>query len=677
MLLDVNKLTNGSPGQPVGSLEIIRESLVSIVKEMRANLIRSAYSPVIYEGHDFSCALLSGEGKLLAQSLDDNPLHIFAVPYSAREIIKDFENDIADGDVFIHNDPYTGGTHLNDVLMLRPVFFDGHLVLFVAARCHWGDIGGSSPGSISGRVTEILHEGLRIRPTKVCAHGVINQQYLNLLYDNMRMPHERRGDFETMFGTTAKARERVLRLIAKYGHQSIREIIAEMYARAQFAMEKYISDCPDGCYYAEGYIEANGSPFKPLIAKLKLTIQGKNIIADFTGTAPQTAGPTNVGPSMAFNSVCTIVKSFLDPFTAINHGSFVPITVIAPEGSFINARAPAPCGGMVEVKSLLDALVISALGQAIPAGLTGGLKGGANHVLIGGRDDAGDEFLLYEYPAGGTGASRRSDGSSVMRAFTDGDFNSVQSIETNEATLPLMVEAYGIRQDSCGHGEHRGGYGMERRFRVLCQHASLSVLADRNVIPPYGVNGGYSGAPNAFEVLRNGKCIEISEVPGKVTDFKLLQGDVVVVKTAGGGGSGDPLARSPNVIAKEVRDGLLSPDSAARYYGVAVDACAAVLGDETKRLRSEILKRRTGMPLCVLGSDDEAGFSNRKIYLSAQSLHDLNIEDGALIELVPDEGSPLRGWVQLDPKAVGVGVSASALRVLNLQAGDIVEIREI
>ncbi|MBK8007906.1 MAG: hydantoinase B/oxoprolinase family protein [Rhizobiales bacterium] len=195
----------------------MRESLVAVVKEMRANIIHSSYSSIIYEGHDFSCALVSADGRLLAQSLDDNPLHIFAVPHSAREIVRVFGNDIHEGDVFLHNDPYTGGTHLNDVLMLYPVFSAGRLVLFAAARCHWGDVGGSTPGSLSGRVTEILQEGIRIVPTRICEKGKLNEPFLQLLFQNMRNPAEREGDFKTMLGTSRKAAEHVKRLIVRFG----------------------------------------------------------------------------------------------------------------------------------------------------------------------------------------------------------------------------------------------------------------------------------------------------------------------------------------------------------------------------------------------------------------------------------------------------------------------------
>ena len=183
-----------------GRLELIRESLVAVVNEMRANVIRSSYSSIIYEGHDFSCALVTADGRLVAQGDADNPIHIFAVPYSAAEVVKSFRDDIHEGDIFLHNDPYTGGTHLNDILMLYPVFHNGELALFAATRCHWGDVGGMTPGSLSGRVKEVYQEGMRIEPTRVCERGQMNEAFINLLINNMRIRQERRGDFNTMLG---------------------------------------------------------------------------------------------------------------------------------------------------------------------------------------------------------------------------------------------------------------------------------------------------------------------------------------------------------------------------------------------------------------------------------------------------------------------------------------------
>lgn len=660
-----------------GVLELVRESLVAVVKEMRANIIHSSYSSIIYEGHDFSCALVSADGRLIAQSLDDNPLHIFAVPYSAREIVKSFGDSIHEGDVFIHNDPYTGGTHLNDVLMLVPVFSGDKLIMFSAARCHWGDVGGMTPGSLSGRVTEILQEGLRIIPTRVCERGKLNRPFLDLLFQNMRNPTEREGDFNTMLGTAYKARERIIRLAKRFGTESLLQSIEELMRLSEKMMRERIGSCPDGTYFSDGYIETDGHSAEPLAARLKLTIAGDRMIADFTGTSPQTNGPTNVGPSMALNAVCTVAKAFLDPHTSINHGSFQPIEVIAPEGSFINARWPAPCGGMAEVKALLDSLMVAALGQAIPEMISGGLKGGANHVLIGGNDPKWGSFLFYEYPAGGTGATKDGDGGTVVRAFPEGDFNSVQSVEVVESMLPLLIESYGIREDSCGDGKQRGGFGMRRLIRVLSTNASLSVLSERNVIPPYGVMGGSSGSPNHFSVIRQGEAMAPSPFPGKVAGFALHENDIVVMETAGGGGYGDPTERNPKDVQDDVRAGYLSTAAALDRYGVSIARDGQIDLDKTKSARGAIKGRRVRLALQVVNETLIDGC--RRVFELPHALkNDLAVADGALIELSTGNGASLRGWARfIDTADKVLRVDASTAAILTRSAGDLVEIRKV
>ena len=232
-------------------LELIRESLIAVVNEMRANIIHSSYAPIIYEGHDFSCALMSADGRQVAQGLADHPIHIFAVPYSTQQVIANFKDDINEGDLFLHNDPYTGGTHLNDVLMLQPIFFGSKLGMFAAMRCHWNDVGGMTPGSLSGRVNEVIQEGIRIEPTKICDRGVVNEPFMNLLFNNMRARSERLGDYNAMVGTGRKAEEHLQRLFKRFG-DGLLGGVEELIARSERQLRAKISERPDGDYFAEG-----------------------------------------------------------------------------------------------------------------------------------------------------------------------------------------------------------------------------------------------------------------------------------------------------------------------------------------------------------------------------------------------------------------------------------------
>ncbi|OGA22935.1 MAG: hypothetical protein A3H34_01680 [Betaproteobacteria bacterium RIFCSPLOWO2_02_FULL_67_19] len=659
----------------LGQLELIRESLVAVVNEMRANVIHSSYSSIIYEGHDFSCGLVAADGRLVAQGLDDNPIHIFAVPYSTSEILRTFGGDIREGDIFLHNDPYTGGTHLNDVLMLYPVFHAGALALFAATRCHWGDVGGMTPGSLSGRVREIYQEGMRIVPTRICERGRMNEAFLDLLFANMRIAYERRGDFNTMLGTSRKAAEHLQRLFRRFGGNALLASIDELIARAAKVMRSRIAEVPDGDYFAEGYLDSDGHGDEPLLGRLQMTIEGERLIADFTGSSPQTLGPTNVGPAMAFNAVATMVKSFLDPQTPVNHGSFQPIQIVNPKGSFLNATLPSPCGGMVECRALMAGLVASALGQALPERRVGDLKGGANHVYLSGPRRDNTMFLMYEYPAGGTGATHRTDGNHGTRAYIEGDFNAVWSAEIVEAQCPIQVEQYGIREGSCGDGEFRGGCGVRRDLRALDAGASLSVLADKCVIPPYGVATGRGGAANRFVVIRHGETIEPSPVPGKVGGFALTQGDIVRIETAGGGGYGDPLNRDPARVCYDVSQQYLSGDQARKRYGVVLGTGDALDDEATHAERARLRAARVIVAVQAAEQDEFDG-PRRRIRVSPEIAGRLGVSDGELVELATDTcGSALRGWVCIDARTSGVPMGPRGLGMLGARQGSLVEIR--
>jgi N-methylhydantoinase B len=661
----------------IGQLELIRESLVAVVHEMRANVIHSSYSSIIYEGHDFSCALVAADGRLVAQGAADNPIHIFAVPYSTREVVKTFGDDIHEGDIFLHNDPYTGGTHLNDVLMLYPVFHAGRLALFAATRCHWGDVGGMTPGSLSGRVREIYQEGMRITPTRICEGGRMNQAFLDLLFNNMRITHERKGDFSTMLGTSRKAAEHVQRLFGRFGGNALLDAVEELIARAESVMRERIGAVPDGTWTAEGYLDNDGHGNEPLLGRLALTIEGDTLTADFTGSSPQTMGPTNVGPAMAFNAVASIVKSFLDPDTPVNHGSFHPLAIINPPGSFLNATLPAPCGGMVECRALMCGLMVSALGRALPGKLVGDLKGGANHVYVSGpRPDGGGIFLLYEYPAGGTGATASGDGNHMVRAFPEGDFNTVQSVEVVESQCPLRIERYTLREGSCGDGEHRGGLGMTRDIRVLTDGASLSVLADKNVIPPFGVAGGVSGAGNRFTVVRDGETLEPSPVPGKVGGFALRRGDLVRLQSSGGGGYGDPLHRAPERVAEDVRLGYLSAAQARARYGVCLGAGGTLDGPATTTARNAL--RAARVVVTVERANLPADGARRRVVVPPAVAARAGAADGGLVELCArSSGASLRAWADVAGDGDVVRVAPEALEALGATPGERVILRAV
>src|SRR5262250_752833 len=446
------------------TLEVLRESFVSIVREMRITLVRTAYSSILYEGEDFSCVLMDGDAQIVAMSRgQDHPLHIVPIAWSMRAVRERFGDDIHEGDVFLHNDPYTGGTHLNDVAMIYPMFADGELFLFPVVRAHWGDVGGMSPGSLSGRVTEIYQEGVRIPPIRVYECGRPNQAALDVILANVRGPEEREGDFRAMLGTCRKAAERVTALLARYGRKTLRAAIGELLDRAELRMRQRIRELPPGRYAYEAYLEGGRERLEPLRVRATVTVEADTVSVDLTGTAPQTAGPTNVGPAMAPTGAFTILKSFLDPGSDVNSGAFRPLPIITPPGTIVNAEPPAPCGGMVEVKYCVESAVMGALAQALGGRVTGDLKGGGNHCYVGGPDPlTGETFIFYEYPAGGTGAYEGGDGNNTVRAWTESDMTTLQPVEAVEQLYPVRIERTALREDSGGPGRWRGGLGLTR-----------------------------------------------------------------------------------------------------------------------------------------------------------------------------------------------------------------------
>jgi N-methylhydantoinase B len=607
----------------------------------------------------------------------DHPLHIVPIAWSMKAVREKFGDDIHAGDMFLHNDPYTGGTHLNDVALIYPLFADGNMFVFPVVRAHWGDVGGMSPGSLSGGATEIFQEGVRIPPIRIVDRGRPNAAALDLIFSNMRGPRERQGDFDAMIGTCKKAAERVEGLAAKYGVATVRAAVAELMDRAELRMRRAIGALRDGAYVYEAHLESGRERLEPLTVRAKVTVAGDTITVDLTGTSPQTAGPTNVGPAMAPTGAFTIVKSFLDPGSDVNSGAFRPLTVITPLGTIVNANPPAPCGGMVEVKYCVETAVMGALAPALDGKIAGDLKGGGNHCYVGGpHPRTGETFIFYEYPAGGTGGYDGGDGSNTVRAWTESDMTTLQPIEAIEQLYPVHVEATALREDSGGPGRWRGGLGLTRAVRIQAPSTQLSVLAEKAVLPPFGVCGGEAGARNRFWISRNATAIAPSPLPGKVSAFPIEAGDILMMESSGGGGFGDPLERDPAMVAADVAEGYVTREAAERIYGVVwngdgIDAAA------TERRRAE---RGAARPrVRVSAARDLVSERGRAIRVDAETARALGVGAGAVVELVNPRGAPLRAWVAGVMPGDGrrAELDAAAMPMLSLADGAELEIRAV
>jgi N-methylhydantoinase B len=639
------------------TLELVRENLIAAVQEMRVNLTRTAYSSILYEGEDFSCVLMGPDTQIVAMSKGkDNPIHIFPISVSMGTIKERFGEDINPGDLFLHNDTYTGGTHLNDIAMVYPVFLDDELFLIPVVRAHWADVGGMTYGSISGQATEVYQEGVRIPPIRIYDRGVPNEAALELLFSNMRIRGDREGDFRAMLGTCRMAEARVLQIAERFGKETLKESIRELLDRNERRMRQGIGRLPPGEYVHETYLEGGKTELQPLLMHLKLTVEEDRIAADFTGSSAQAPGPSNVGRGLLSTGVFVAAKSFLDPEADINHGSLRPIQVTAPEGTLVNCRLPAACGGSGEVTRTMEALAMAAMAPALEGRVTGDIKGGSNHVYVGGIDsNTGSPFVFYEYPAAGVGAFYGDDGNDVVRSFFENDTSSMQPIEAVELKYPLRVEHFGLREDSGGDGQWRGGLGCRRAIRVLSRDTQMSVLSDHNIIPPFGIGGGGAGAPNRFSVIREGKETLPPSLPGKVSGFPLQEGDIVLCQTSGGGGYGNPLDRNQQAVLQDVAEGYVTRDKAERVYGLVLEG-DGVDPAATEARRAQIEARTVGATVISWKGAEYSGEA-RLWPLSPEAARQLDVEEGDLLEAANPHGAPLRGWARIVPGDIPSGVA--------------------
>ena len=663
------------------TLEVIVEGLIAIVREMRATVIRASYSSVIYEMDDFSCGLFDPQAQLVAQS-EDHPGHVLPMPWSVRCVLEDFAGDIHPGDIFLVNDSYRGGTHLNDVTMLYPVFEGDDLMIFPAVRAHWADVGGMVPGSYSGLSTSILQEGVRISPIKIAERGQINKAAMSLILNNMRLPDERLGDFHAALGACRVAEQRILRMLAKYGRGVVLDCITANLDRSEARLRAKIRALPDGEYLYEDYLEffLEGR-LDPVRMSLALTIRGDEIIADFAGSNPQVPGVVNSTLATTGAGVFVAVKSILDPEGPINHGTFRPITIRGPEGSIMNVQYDAPAGAHGEVRKRAVSVCLGALAQVIPEGVSGDLSGTSFPNAIGGVNPRRNRpYVYYEAPAGGNGGFRDGDGSSAWGNIDFGNVKTIHTVESIENEHPLLVERCTLRTDSGGEGTHRGGLGLRREVRVLQGEGRYSALSDRAVIPPYGVLDGRAARRVRVAVEREGRTIEF-ETPGKVTGYRVVAGDLVIMESAGGGGYGNPLSRDPELVRADVRSGYVSAERARDGYGVIFASDGTVDIEATARRRGDVRRGRRTYPVRAVEDDPYRGVLGRhRVLKLPRAIADAHgVKEGDLVELLGRHPAPLRAWVSLEPaeRDASIPLDERARRILGVGPGDRVELRRL
>ena len=664
------------------TLEILTEGLISVVREMRATVFRTARSVAIYEGRDYSCALFDAKGQVAAQS-EDNGAHVVPMPWTVQAAIDEFQGAVNPGDVIMLNDPYRGGTHLNDVTLIYPVFEGDRLGFFAAVREHWADVGGTVPGSMSGTATEIYQEGVRIPPIKIIEGGRLVKAAIDLILANMRVPHEREGDFQAGVTACKTAERRLRELIARYGMAALEHCIRQNLDRSEARMRAQLARLPDGDYFYEDYLETfPGGAFEPLRLPLKLTIQGDSLVADFTGASPQVPVPVNSTLAVTAAGVIIALKSIFDSRAPLNQGTFRPIAVVAPAGTIVNVQHPAPAGSHGEIRKRVMSVMVGALAQVVPELVAGDTHRTSFHNLIGGIDPrTSGQFVHYEWSSGGNGAFAEGDGPSAMAGIDWGNIPTAQSTEVLESRYPIRVEWSRLCRDGGGDGAKRGGTGLERGVRVLAPACTYSLLSDGAVVPAFGVAGGFSALPVATHVARQGADIRFP-TPGKVGGFPLMRDDIVVMRNAGGGGYGDPLARAVEDVLKDVREGYIGAERASERYGVVVRDDMTVDVEKTVKMKKQIAaaRHRYAAVDASRALYREGPVSKRRVCpVHPSDARKASFKDDDLIELLGKSAAPLRAWIVLDPKVASgtLPVDEFARGVLGIRAGDHVELRPI
>jgi N-methylhydantoinase B len=662
------------------TVEVITEGLNAIMAEMRGNVMRSSYSSVIGLVQDFSCGLFTPEGDLIAQG-PDHPGHIIPLPWSVQASMEDLGDTLEEGDVILLNDPYRGGTHLNDVTVLWPVFLDGELFCFPAVRAHWADVGGISPGSYTGEATNIFYEGIRIPPIKIYERGELNVSAHRILMSNVRLPEEREGDFRACVGACRVAETRVRQLVDRYGRERFEATVGANFDRAERRMRAQIAALPDGEYLAEDYMEFfSDGRFDPGLIALRLEIAGDRMVADFTRSSPQLPGVVNSTAAVAQGGVLIALKSALDSGGRINAGTFRPIECVTTPGTIVSVTYDAPANAHGEVRKRTVSVMLAALSRVAPELVTGDLCGTSFPNVIGGWDSIRSKRFLYlASPSGGNGGFLEADGPDALTNVDMGNLPLNHPTEEHEPIFPIRVEEIALRQDSEGAGRTRGGTGVIVSVRLLSEDAEYSVTCDRAIIPPWGIVGGESGAPILnYLTGADGETVEFQL--GKVSSHPMREGDLVVMQAAGGGGYGDPLEREPEAVAADVLDGYVTRERAERVYGVVLGADGEPDLAATESTRARV---RDARPAATVAPTDVSLYDGIRGRHRIQPLapawaERLGCREGDLIELVSRRGgAPLRAWLRLDPELGDdeLRLDELGMALLAVSAGDRVALR--
>jgi len=538
------------------TLAILDGRLTQIADEMDATLYRAAFNPIIAEAKDACHGLYHAEtGDTLVQGASGLPIFVGAMAFAVRAVIDKVARDggLAPGDTFLFNDPYAGGTHLNDFRLVRPVFRDARLFCWMASAGHWLDIGGNVPGGYNPRATESFQEGMRIPPVKLITEHRMNHDLLDILAANSRVPTSNWGDLNGQLGALDLGERRLHGLLDEYGDGVVAAAFEAFSDRAEAMMRAAIRALPDGAYAFQDVLDNDGITDAPLTVALDLTIAGDAMVMDFSRSSPPTQGPVNISYATTVAACYVALKHV---FTAVpaNAGCLRPIGFVVPDTTLLAAGPPRPMAGYTETILRLIGVVLGALAQADPARATAAPFGTINALSLAGHRADGERWVMFSFFGGGMGGNPESDG--LSHANNPISTATIPPVEILEAAYPVVFTQWALRPNSGGVGTHRGGLGAVYEIEVLTD-AQVSLLGERGTVGPFGVVGGGSGALNRF-AWQADDGDRSPPLVSKVTDVTIRAGRRVRLETPGGGGWGPPAQRDAAAATRDLRLGYVT-----------------------------------------------------------------------------------------------------------------------
>lgn len=550
------------------SIEMVKSAFDSIANEMFWIAIRTSKSPIFYETFDFSTAITNREGDTLAISIG-LPLWIGVMKFIAKNTLEEAQkhDKLYPGDIIVCNDPYVTGTHLNDVGMAMPIFHRGEIIAITTAKGHVNDIGGMNPGSWGPDNKEIFQEGLFIPPVKYYEKGKPNRDIIRIIIGNSRIPDSLHGDLEALAGSLRLGNKRITELIQKYGVTVVKNAMDSILAEGEKRAKARLAELPKGKFYAEDYLDEGYETKDPLKIFATTTITDEEFIVDFTGAPKAFPVSLNTTYPATLAAVAVVYMAITDPHMPFNQGLLKPLKLIVPENTIFNAKRPAAVSVYWETMTYAADLVWKALAPRIQDKLSAGHFLSVCAEIIAGIDPRNKEyFVLVEPNPGGWGAAAEKDGESCLVSFADGE-TFANPVEVLEIRYPILVDRCKLNvEDGSGQGKFRGGLGMIKDYRMLCDEASFTTAINRGKIPPWGAMGGGNGTTNYVVILRDGK--EMMRV-NRITNFLLKKGDVVSIRSGGGGGWGNPRERDPALVKRDILNGYVTAEVARKVYGVS------------------------------------------------------------------------------------------------------------